>query len=136
MIKKNVNIWLKKTNKNVINGRTKNYWIKIRRKSDKGYFDILIGKKGEQAHIHYGLKPDCGYKFLEDRGKVKRVIREKINKSQEKKLIDERVFNQKGEPQLIVKFRLHSRIKEGQVYTYIEGITLSERKISSVKKVN
>jgi len=135
MADKEINIYLKKTKKNIIKGRTKNYWITIRRKAGEGYFDVLIGKKGEDSHIHYGLYGNYTYKFLEDRGKVKRVTRERIKKNKEKELIDERVFSKKGEPQLIVKFRFNSRMKEGEIYTYIVGITLSERKIISVKKV-
>ena len=123
---KKINLWLKRKNQNTIEGRTENYWIKIRR--TKGYFDVLIGKKGEKAHIHYGLKPDYTYQFLEDRGKVKRVTQEKIKSEQERELIEKRVFNQKGEPQLIVQFRFNSRLENGNIHTYITGITLSERK--------
>jgi len=124
---KEINLWFKRKNKNTIEGRTTNYWIKVRRKAKHGYFDVLIGKKGEKAHIHYGLNPDYTYRFLEDRGKVKRVKREKIDQKGKNTLIDEQTFNKKGEPSLIVKIRFNSQIKNGQIHTYIEGIALLEK---------
>ena len=130
MISKDLNLWLKKK-VNSIEGRTTNYWIKIRRKS--GYFDILIGKQGEDPHIHYGLNPDHTYKFLQHRGKVKGVKTEILKQDGNRELVDERIFSKLGEPQLVVKIRLNMKMKEGKIYTYIEGITLSEKRILSIK---
>ena len=127
MKKDSVDLWIKRKSKNTIEGRTKHYWIKVRRK--KGYFDILIGKKGEEPHIHDALYPNYEHKFLADRGKLKSVRREVIKKNKEAEIIEERTFGNRGEPRLIVKFRFNSRDKEGLLSTYLRGITLTEKRM-------
>ena len=52
------------------------------------FCDVLIGKKGEEAHIHFGLNTDTSHKFVQDRGKVKNIIRERIMLNGEKVLIE------------------------------------------------
>lgn len=113
--------------KNKIEGKTANYWINLRR--DKGYFDVLVGKKGKEPHIHFGINPDFSYKFIEPRGKAKRIIREKIKPDGNKELIYEKDFGVKGEPRFIVQFRFNSHIKDGNLHTYLEGLKLMEKKI-------
>ena len=119
--------------KNKIEGRTKHYWIKLRR--EKGYFDVLIGKRGKEPHIHFGINPDFSHKFIKPRGKAKRLIQEVTKSDGSKKLVYEKDFGIKGDPQFIVKFRFNTRIKGGNLYTYLEGLKLMERrkkKLSSI----
>ncbi|MBU0907177.1 MAG: hypothetical protein KKD18_01400 [Nanoarchaeota archaeon] len=120
---KNYNI---KRSQNKIEGRTKNYWIKLRR--DKDYFDVLAGKRGKEPHIHFGINPDFSYKFIEPRGKAKKITRERTKQDRKKELVYEREFGIKGEPQFIVQFRFNSHIKDGNLHTYLEGLKLIEKR--------
>ena len=122
------NLWIRRVKKSLIEGRTTNYWIKIRRKAT--HFDVLIGKKGEKAHIHFGLNPDHTYKFIADRGKVKGTKSEILKQDGSRELIAEKIFNKKGEPQLILKITLKLQMKEGQLHTYIDHVQLSERRFT------
>ena len=58
----------------MVEGRTNNYWINIRKKED--CLDVIIGKKYQPIHIHLGINHDMSIKFIEDRGIVKSIIRE------------------------------------------------------------
>ena len=83
--------WLKVSNINKIEGRTKNFWIKIKNK--KTYYDILIGKKGKEAHIHYGINPDLTITFLEDRKGVQNIRHELIEQNGDMILMEDKTFS-------------------------------------------
>jgi hypothetical protein len=130
MVKDKAEIYLKRVNKNVVRGRTKNYWIEVRKKKD--YFDVLIGEKGEKAHIHFGINPDTTTKFIEDRGKIMRMRKEKIGLDGGKVLLNEQKFFNK-EPNLpanlLISFDYKiKKIGKNKIYTAFEKITISERK--------
>ena len=125
MVNEKNNLYLKRK-KNNIEGRTENYWIKLRR--DRGYFDVLIGKRGEEPHIHFGINPDFSHKFVEPRGKAKKVTQEVTKPNGNKELVYEQNFGIEGEAQFIVKFRFNSYIKDENLHIYLEGLRLMERK--------
>ena len=82
--------WLKVRNINLIKGRTPNFWVEIRNK--KIYYDVLIGKKGKEAHIHYGINPDFTLTFLEDRDMVKKIKQELIKSDGEVISVEDKIF--------------------------------------------
>ncbi|MFO8133233.1 MAG: hypothetical protein R6U10_04795 [Thermoplasmatota archaeon] len=63
-------LWTKATTKQDIRCPYNEYWAKLRVKEDSGeqYFDILIGKRGEEPHIHLGINLDQTLRFNEGRG--------------------------------------------------------------------
>jgi len=126
MTKPKSEVWLGRTKKNVVEGRTENYWIKVKKKN--GFVDVLIGKKGEEAHIHFGLNPDTSHKFIQDRGKVKNIRRDRIMLNGEKVLIDELKFSDK-ESDFIIDFNYRlTKIDEKSYKSDIEKIIITERK--------
>lgn len=82
--------WLKVSNINLIKGRTKNFWVEIRNK--KTYYDILIGKKGKKAHIHYGINPDFTLTFLQDRNMVQNIRQKLITEKGEVIEVEDKIF--------------------------------------------
>lgn len=85
------NTWLKVRNINWPEGRTKNFWVKIKNK--KTYYDVLIGKKGKEAHIHYGINPDLTITFLEDRKGVQNIKHELIKPEGEIITMEDKTFS-------------------------------------------
>ena len=83
--------WLKVRNINKIEGRTKNFWVKIKNK--KTYCDVLIGKKGREARIHYGINPDLTITFLEDRKGVQNIKHELIKPGGETIVMEDKTFS-------------------------------------------
>jgi len=83
--------WLKVRNINKIEGRTKNFWVKIKNK--KTYYDVLIGKKDKKAHIHYGINPDFTITFLEDRKGVQNIKHELIKPDGEIISMEDKTFS-------------------------------------------
>ncbi len=82
--------WLKVRNINKIEGRTKNFWVKI---NNKGiYYDVLIGRKCKEAHIHYGINPDLTITFLEDRKGIQNIKHELIDQNGEVKVMEDKTF--------------------------------------------
>ncbi|MBI5803211.1 hypothetical protein HY448_00815 [Candidatus Pacearchaeota archaeon] len=85
------NTWLKVRNINKIEGRTKNFWVKIKNK--KTHYDVLIGKKGKEAHIHYGINPNLTITFLEDRKGVQNIKHELIKPDGEAISMEDKTFS-------------------------------------------
>ena len=83
--------WLKVRNINKIEGRTKNFWVKIKNK--KTYYDVLIGKKDKEAHIHYGINSDLTITFLEDRKGVQNIRHELIKPDGEVIEMEDKTFS-------------------------------------------
>lgn len=90
-MKNNEDTWLKVRNINKIEGRTKNFWVNIKNK--KTYYDILIGRKGKEAHIHYGINPDLTIHFLEDRKGVQNIKHELIKPDGKVILMEDKTFS-------------------------------------------
>jgi hypothetical protein len=67
-------------------------WAKLRVKNDNAsgedYFDILIGKAGQDPHVHIGIALDQTLLFAEYRGLVHKIAR-KIE-SQRQGLVEEK----------------------------------------------
>jgi hypothetical protein len=61
--------------------------VKRDRDSDADYFDVLIGRKGREAHVHLGIALDQTLLFAEYRGLVRQVGR-KIESQQQGLLED------------------------------------------------
>ncbi len=57
-------------------------WAELKIKDDSGeqYFDILVGEKGKQAHMHMGINLDQSLRFLEGRGITNTIRRQMESK--------------------------------------------------------
>ena len=125
MVKRKAEIWLERVKKSVVEGRTKNFWIKVKRKKD--FFDVLIGKKNGKPHVHFGINPDASTKFIQDRGKVRTIKREHISLDGKKVLLEEqKFFDEEAELSVSFDYKIRKIVKNG-FYTSIEKITISER---------
>jgi hypothetical protein len=94
-------------------------WAKLRvkrdRDSDADYFDVLIGKTGQDPHVHMGIALDQTLLFAEYRGLVRQVGR-KIE-SQQKGLLEDghRVIDPNVAASSELVFKVDIKLETGQI---------------------
>ena len=98
--------------------------MKIRNK--KTYYDILIGKKGKEAHIHYGINPDLTITFLEDRKGVQNIKHELIKPEGEIITMEDKTFSGMTE-ELTLSYKGICRGDGEKIYLDLTELRLVEK---------